>query len=106
MAKGAGVKLEWAGKQVREAIVPGLLAKLDGAASEGALVARQELYPGHGYKTGELQKSVVPIPATYDGNRIVAGFRTRRIYALFVEARYGYLKKGRAAMIAALARRK
>lgn len=58
-------------------------------------MAKQELYPGHGKRTGTLQRSIGTVPAQRRGLRIVGGVATRGVpYARIIHRRYEYLTRG------------
>lgn len=57
--------------------------------------AKKELYPGHGKRTGFLQRSIQGEPATMQGSRIRGKVGTKGVrYAARIHQRYHYLERG------------
>ncbi len=91
----ANSTLHWQGPQVLEQIVSQLITRLDRADLLIEAKAKAELYPGHGKRTGTLQRSIQHSPARRQGMRIVGGVKTAGVpYAAIVHRRYRYLEQG------------
>lgn len=88
-------KLNWRG----QALVARKAQQLVDALTEIDLrietEAKKELYPGHGKRTGTLQRAIQGAPATFDGKRVRGSVAVKGVpYALRIHKRYEYLVKG------------
>ncbi len=88
-------KLHWRGPEVEAAVTANIVAGLDGINLRIETAAKAELYPGHGKRTGTLQRAIQATPARVVGNRVVGSVGVKGVrYALRIHARYGYIVAG------------
>jgi hypothetical protein len=81
--------------QLLDQVAAQLTTGLDSFNERLAQIARQQLYPGHGYRTGKTQRSTQRIPARRSGNLIEGGVESYDVqYSLFVHGRYRYIYVG------------
>jgi len=89
------MRILWRGAAVAAEVAAKAQAALDRYDLKIEAGAKAELYPGHGKRTGVLQRSIGIIPAQRQGLRIVGGVATRGVpYARWVHRRYEYLTQG------------
>lgn len=68
------------------------LTEFDGRVETAA---KAELYPGHGKRSGMLQRAIFGTPAQIDGARIRGAIGVRGVpYARVIHARYQYIRRG------------
>lgn len=89
-------RLTWTGPRVLERARAGAVRGLTeaGLRIEGA--AKAELYPGHGKRTGTLQRAIAGEPAqAVSPTRVRVRVAVKGVrYARVIERRYGYLRAG------------
>ncbi len=88
-------KLTWNGKQVTQQIAQALVDAVTEIDLRIETAAKSELYPGHGKKSGTLQRGIKGGPARLEGNKVrgsigVAGVK----YALRIHRKYHYITEG------------
>ena len=67
---------------------------IDETTASAALMAQADLYPGHGLITGLLQGSIKAEQARRKRNGFIGRWGSFDVlYAVFVEIRYGFLRK-------------
>lgn len=88
-------KLKWKGDQLTSTIAGQLIAALDEIDLRIEGTAKEQLYPGHGKRSGVLQRAIQHTPAHRQGNRIIGGVGTKGApYAAVQHRRYRYLTIG------------
>lgn len=88
-------KLTWQGPQVVNAIATRAMRGLDQIDLRIEARAKAELYPGHGKRTGVLQRSVQAMPVQRRGLKLVGSVGTKGVrYALRLHRRYRYIVVG------------
>jgi hypothetical protein len=88
-------RLTWRGPLVVETIAARAVRGLDRIDLRIEARAKAELYPGHGKRTGVLQRSIQAMPVQRRGMRLVGSVGTRGVrYALRIHARYRYIVVG------------
>lgn len=100
-------RLDWKGPQVKEQIAERLRAGVDGFNLEVVTQSKQNLYPGHGYRTGALQRAITRTYAHRESqNKIVGTVRVDGIrYGLIVHGKYRYIVEALLALAADAPRR-
>jgi hypothetical protein len=84
----------WHGDKFLKRVERAQKLAIDETTAAASLVAQADLYPGHGLITGLLQGSVKSEQAQREGARIVGRWGSFDvIYAIFIEIRYGFLRK-------------
>jgi hypothetical protein len=87
--------LRWNGKQVTQQISQALVEALTEIDLRIETAAKAELYPGHGKRTGFLQRGIHGAPARLEGSRVRGSVGVKGVkYALPVHRRYKYITKG------------
>lgn len=86
--------ITWRGKEVTAAIAAKAVAGLSEIDLRIETEAKKQLYPGHGKRTGFLQRSIAGEDATQDGTWVRGKVSVRGVtYALVIERRYGYMQE-------------
>lgn len=92
--------LNWMGAEVLNQLSRRLTAALDEIDLRIESRAKQELRPGHGKRTGTLQRDIHSTPARREGIRIVGVVGAGRHYSIYVhegvKAKMRTSKRGRA----------
>lgn len=88
-------RLNWRGDELLARIADAAVAALDEIDGRIVTEAQKELYPGHGKRSGRLQRGIQADPAALRGDRVrgVAGVRGVP-YARRIHRRYGYMVAG------------
>lgn len=87
--------LTWNGKQVTAQIAQALVDALTEIDLRIETAAKSELYPGHGKRTGTLQRGIQGAPARLEGSKVRGSVGVKGVkYALPVHRRYKYIHKG------------
>lgn len=87
--------LRWRGDQVRARIAKRLVDALTEIDLRIEGEAKRELYPGHGKRTGMLQRAIVGEPARVEGDKVKGRVSVKGVrYALPVHRRYKYITRG------------
>lgn len=85
-------RLNWRGAAVRAAIANRIADGLTEIDQRIETFAKAELYPGHGKRSGNLQRSIFGDKARVAGNRAVGRVGSRGVrYALRLHERYRYI---------------
>ncbi len=88
-------KLDWKGNEVYDAIKAKVVAGVDKADLVIESASKAELYPGHGKRTGTLQRAIQALPIKDEGSRVIGGVGVRGVkYALRIHALYSYILNG------------
>lgn len=92
--KASKFKLTWRGDDLYEQRANQISAAMQEFSLQLETAAKQELYPGHGVRTGTLRRSITAIPIRREGTKIRggvgAGAESRR-YSKVIHARYRYI---------------
>lgn len=91
--RGPKVTINWAGPAVEAEITARAARALTEIDLRIVGAAQQELYPGHGVRTGTLRRSLTDAPVRTESRRILGSVGTTIIYALPVHKRYRYFTK-------------
>ena len=87
--------LIWKGDEVQRRIAEraaAAMAEFDGRVETEA---KRELYPGHGKRTGTLQRAIQAGPVRTEGSRVVGSVGVKGVrYALRVHKLYQYIVEG------------
>src|SRR5215203_3322470 len=87
--------LTWNGRQVTQQITQALVEALTEIDLRIETAAKSELYPGHGKRTGTLQRGIHGAPARLDGSKVRGAVGVKGVtYALPVHRRYKYITNG------------
>lgn len=95
------IKLTWLGDQIREKIATAAIEAVDEINGRIATAAMAELVPGHGKRTGTLQRDIQTTPARREDMRVIGAVGNSQVtkaYALVIQRRYEYLTNGFAAV--------
>ncbi len=85
----------WKGDEVLKQITAGAIAGVEEVCMRIEAEAKRELYPGHGKRTGTLQRAIQAGPARVEGSRVIGSVGVKGVrYALRIHARYEYIIKG------------
>ena len=88
-------RLTWKGPQVRAEIAKRCAKALTEIDLRIETEAKAELYPGHGKRTGTLQRSIQGAPGRIEGQRIRGRVGTKGVrYARRIHRLYEYLIVG------------
>jgi hypothetical protein len=89
------MKIHWKGNAIKAQFREAAAAALTEIDLRIETAAKRELYPGHGKRTGALQRSIYGEPGQVSGKRVVGRVGTRGVpYALRMHRRYQYLANG------------
>jgi hypothetical protein len=87
--------LTWNGKQVTAQISQALVEALTEIDLRIETAAKSELYPGHGKRTGNLQRAIQSAPARIEGTKIRGSVGVKGVkYALRIHHKFKYIHKG------------
>lgn len=87
--------LTWNGKQVTQQISQALVEALTEIDLRIETAAKSELYPGHGKRTGTLQRGIYGAPARIDGSKVRGAVGVKGVkYALPIHRRFKYITNG------------
>lgn len=88
-------KLTWKGPEVLAEIQQRAVRALTEIDLRIETEAKAELYPGHGKRTGTLQRSIQGTPGSVVGTRVRGKVGTKGVrYARRIHRRYEYILKG------------
>lgn len=88
-------RLKWRGDALKREIAEDCIRGLDEINLRIEQGAKVELYPGHGKRSGTLQRDIHADPARLVGNKVIGAVGTRKLpYAMVIHRRYKYLQKG------------
>lgn len=88
-------EMEWRGDEITDEIAARLRNALDEINLKIEGEAKAQLYPGHGKRTGTLQRSIHAEPAKREGNNKIQGsVGSNVVYARVIHDRYGYITAG------------
>lgn len=86
------VKLNWRGKETAAAIAERAAAALTEIDLRIETAAKAELYPGHGKRTGNLQRGIQGEPGRVEAGRVRGSVGVKSVrYALRIHTRYHYI---------------
>ena len=87
--------LIWRGDDVQKEIAVRAQAAVDEINLRIEAGAKRELYPGHGKRTGTLQRGIQTEPARTQGSRVIGSVGVKGVkYALRIHRLYQYILKG------------
>ena len=90
-----GAKLDWKGDEVYAKIAQAAVDALTEIDLKIETRAKQELYPGHGKKTGTLQRAIQGEPGRIDGTRARGKVGVKGVpYSLRIHKLYEYIYAG------------
>ncbi len=90
-----GVKLTWNGKKVSQQVVAGIVDGLTEVDQRIETEAKQELYPGHGVRSGTMRREIEGETARVVGDTVRGAVGVKGVkYALRMHKRYQYIVKG------------
>lgn len=88
-------KLLWKGDLVKQAAVRAAINAITEIDGRIETEAKRELYPGHGKRSGTLQRSIQGQPGVLDGDKVRGKVGTKGVrYAIRIHYRYQYIIKG------------
>lgn len=88
-------RLLWKGDLVKQAAVRAAINAITEIDGRIETEAKRELYPGHGKRSGTLQRSIQGQPGVLDGDRVRGRVGTKGVrYALIIHKRYNYIVEG------------
>lgn len=88
-------RIQWRGDRLKVEKTKRLVSALTEIDLRIETEAKKELYPGHGKRSGTLQRSIQGEPASVEGNKVKGRVGTKGVrYALRIHKRYGYIVKG------------
>lgn len=89
------LKLTWNGPQVLARAQQAAINALNEIDGRIETRAKRELYPGHGKRTGVMQRAIQAAPARVDGSKVRGRIAVKGVpYALRMHKRYQYLTIG------------
>lgn len=84
--------IKWLGQQVTAEIAQRAVDALTEIDLRIESEAKQQLYEGHGKRTGNLQRAIIGEAATQQGSRVVGVVGVKGVpYAMRIHDRYGYI---------------
>jgi hypothetical protein len=85
----------WKGDEVLKQITAGAISGVEEICGRIETEAKRELYPGHGKRSGTLQRAIQAGPARSEGSRVIGSVGVKGVrYALRIHAKYEYIVKG------------
>jgi len=88
-------RIDWRGDEVKKQIAAACADALTEFDMRVEAAAKQELYPGHGKRTGTLQRAIQGEAARVEGDRVVGSIGVKGVvYALVIERLYQYIHNG------------
>lgn len=88
-------RLNWRGDELFAAFETAAVDALNEIDGRIVTESQKELYPGHGKRTGRLQRSIQADPAVSSGGRVRGRAGSRGVrYARGIHNRYEYMTKG------------
>ncbi len=88
-------QLNWRGAEVLKSIASQMIDAVNEIDGRIEAESKKELYPGHGKRSGVLQRGIQAIPAYLEGTKVRGGVGVKGVrYALRIHARYQYIVNG------------
>ncbi len=87
--------VDWRGDAVQKEIASRAASAMDEITLRIEAAAKRELYPGHGKRSGNLQRAIQAGPSRVEGDRVIGSVGVKGVkYALRIHALYQYIVKG------------